>query len=261
MSDENLSTQKNIKLIVSYDGTDFSGWQRQPKMRTVQSEIENALQKMHNKYVPLYAAGRTDTGVHAAAQCANFLSDIKNIKAQNFIPALNSILPRDVRIVSAAETDINFHSRFSAKTRSYRYYIICGRQAHPAELRYAMQIWNVPDINLLNSYARLLHGEIDCSLFASSRDSIFLQGSGSKFRYIYSASFFMENGKLVFEISANAFFRKMVRSIIGTLIFYESRKATQSEFKEILKKGSRENAGPTAITNGLFLWNVGYQNK
>ncbi|MDR3301563.1 MAG: tRNA pseudouridine(38-40) synthase TruA [Spirochaetaceae bacterium] len=249
---------RNIKLIISYDGTDFSGWQIQRNGRTVQGELEKALQVIHKKHLQVSGAGRTDAGVHAAAQCANFITDIENIPPHNFVPALNGLLPHDVRIVSAEEVPPHFHARFSAKSRVYRYYIVSGRQAAPHEARYALQLWTKPSLSMLNAYARLLHGETDCSLFASPSDPIFAKGTGSRCRYIHHAYFFIENRQLVFEISANSFFRRMVRSIIGTLLFYEGRETPPEAFKKILLGGKRANAGPTAAPQGLFLWQVGY---
>lgn len=254
----NETPEKNIKLIIAYDGTDFSGWQIQKRTRTVQGEIEGALEKMHKKHIPLYGAGRTDAGVHAAAQCAHFLTTIKNIRPERFAPALNNLLSGDIRIITSSGADDNFHARFSAKARSYRYYFIAERQALPHEARYAAQLWRLPSITLLNQYTHFLHGDTDCSLFASPSDPIFAKGSGSKYRNIHHAVFFWENGKLVFEIKANAFFRKMVRSIIGTLLYYEEKKTPPELFKKILQEGKRENAGPTAIPGGLFLYRVEY---
>ncbi|GMO36148.1 MAG: hypothetical protein Ta2F_12050 [Termitinemataceae bacterium] len=178
--------------------------------------------------------------------------------AERFTYALNGLLPKDVRIVSSSEAAEKFHARFDATARSYSYYFICGRAAMPYENRYAMQLWRRPDIKLLNAYASLLHGETDCSLFASAKDLIFSRGSGSKYRNIKNAYFFYEGDKLIFEITANAFFWKMVRSILGTLLFYEQRKLSAIEFDAILKEGLRKNAGTTIPPNGLFLRHVEY---
>jgi tRNA pseudouridine38-40 synthase len=247
------SSSRNIKLLISYDGTDFSGWQRQSKNRSVQGEIESALEKIHKHPVSITGSGRTDTGVHAAAQTANFYSDIKNMKSERFIPALNSILPRDVRILEAEEASPEFHSRFDAKMRTYRYFIICGRRAFAHELRYALQLWHQPDIKILNDYTRLLRGEMDCSTFASVQDQ-----SKSRNRFLYQANFFYQGDKLVFEISANAFLWKMVRSIVGSFLFFEEKKILPEEVKKIIQAKDRSLAGPTAPPQGLFLWNVEY---
>lgn len=249
-------TDKNIRLVISYDGTDFSGWQRQPEKRSVQGEIESALEKIHKKPVPLTGSGRTDAGVHAASQIANFFSDIKNMQSGRFVPALNSYLPRDIRILKAETASPDFHSRFDAKMRTYRYFIICGRRGLAHELRYALQLWRQPDARRLNKYARLLRGEMDCSLFAGAGDQ-----SKSRNRFIYQAVFFYQRDHLVFEISANAFLWKMVRSIVGSLLFYEEKKIAPEEVKKMIEAKDRSLAGPTSPPQGLFLWNVEYYRQ
>src|SRR5215510_12898263 len=113
---------RNIKLIIAYDGTDFCGWQRQEKERTVQAVIEHALEKMHGKPVNLTGSGRTDAGVHAMGQAANFYTSINSISPDRFVPALNALLPDDVRVLDACEEKEKFHARFSAVSRTYRYH-------------------------------------------------------------------------------------------------------------------------------------------
>ncbi|MDR2418638.1 MAG: tRNA pseudouridine(38-40) synthase TruA [Treponema sp.] len=248
-------TERNIRLLVAYDGTDFSGWQRQDsaKGRTVQGVLEAALARLHKRPVNLSAAGRTDAGVHAAGQVANFYTDIKNMAAERFVPALNSLLPQDLRVLAAQETSSEFHARFAAQSRTYRYYIIGERHALPHELRYALQLWRRPRVECLNSYARCLRGELDCSVFALSKDP-----SHSRNRYFFGALFFVERDTLVFEITANAFLWKMVRSIVGTLLYCEEHDVSPDAFRALLASGERKQAGPTVPPHGLFLWNVAY---
>jgi tRNA pseudouridine38-40 synthase len=246
-------TERNIRLVVAYDGTDFSGWQRQGPDRSVQGDIEEALLKLHKHPVQLIGSGRTDAGVHAIGQVANFKTDIAHIPAERFVPALNSILERDVRILHAEEASPDFHARFDAKSRTYRYHIICGRPAMPHELRYAWHIWRQPDIARLNAYGRLLLGETDCSLFASPRDP-----SLSRSRYISQARFLVEGTQLIFEITANAFLWKMVRSIVGSLLYYEERAFPVETVQKLLFSGDHRSAGPTAPPEGLFLWQIDY---
>jgi tRNA pseudouridine38-40 synthase len=254
-----IENDRNLRLLIAYDGTDFSGWQRQkgaagePSIRTVQGEIEAALEKIHKGPVSLTGSGRTDSGVHAAGQVANFRSSIRNMEAGRFVPALNGLLPRDIRILEARETRPDFHARFDAKFRTYRYYFICGRKALPWELRYGWQLWRRPGLERLNGYARLLPGELDCSVFAVPGDK-----SKSRSRYISQAYFFVQGDRLVFEISANAFLWKMVRSIAGTMLYYEEKGMDSSGFKEIIASGDRSLAGPTAPPEGLFLWKISY---
>jgi len=250
---------RNIKLIIAYDGTDFSGWQKQDAQRTVQGEIEKALEKIHEHAVPLTGSGRTDAGVHAAGQAANFYTSINSIPAEKFVPALNTILPKDVRILEACETDPEFHARFWAASRTYRYHFIC-RPSLPHESRYNLQLWRFPRIETLNAYGRLLFGETDCSIFAGAGDSALEEGKSTN-RYIYSACFFPEAGRLVFEIRANAFMRKMVRSIAGTFLHYEEKDTPPEKLKEIIAGKERSLAGPTLPPQGLFLWKVEFSNK
>jgi tRNA pseudouridine38-40 synthase len=244
---------RNIRLTIAYDGTAFSGWQRQKEQRSVQGELEKALATLHQHPVALAGAGRTDAGVHARGQTANFYTDIARIRADSFVPALNRLLPQDTRVMAADEAPDAFHARFDAKMRTYRYRIIAGREAFPQERRYALTIRRIPGMAALNGYAALLRGEMDCSLFASPADK-----SLSRFRYINGACFFAEGDALCFEISANAFLWKMARSIVGSLLFYEERALPLGEFEDYLKTGDHRLAGPTAPPHGLTLWKVTY---
>jgi len=243
---------RNIKLLIAYDGTDFCGWQRQEHDRTVQGVIEQALEKMHKKPVNLTGSGRTDAGVHAIGQTANFYTWLNSIPSDRFVPALNSLLPQDVRILDACEEKSEFHARFSASARIYRYQFICG-PALPHERRYSLNLFRFPRMEVLNAYGRLLLGETDCSIFAASGDT-----SKSKHRYIYRACFFVEGNRLIFEICANAFLRKMVRSVAGTFLHYEENNTPPEKLRDIIASKDRALAGPTLPPQGLFLWKVEY---
>ena len=244
--------ERNIKLTIAYDGTDFCGWQRQEKERTVQGVIEDALEKLHGHPINLTGSGRTDSGVHALGQAANFYTDIESIPADRFAPALNSSLPQDVRVLESCETDKEFHARFSAKARIYRYQFIC-RPLLPHESRYNLHLRRFPRLELLNAYGRLLLGETDCSIFAAAGDT-----SASKNRYVYRAYFYVEKDSLIFEICANAFLRNMVRSVAGTFLHYEETATPPEKLREIISTGERSLAGPTLPPQGLFLWQVEY---
>jgi len=249
---------RNILLRISYDGTDFHGWQKQlckgtETFRTVQGEIERALTLLHKHPVDLIGSGRTDAGVHACGQAAHFITDIVRITPESFVPALNSSLPKDIRIMEAAHVSDSLQARFSARSRTYRYFIHCGRTAFAHQLPYCWHIRREPDIALLNRMASLLSGELDCTTFSAAGDR-----SRSKSRYIYSARFFPDREYLVFEISANAFLWKMVRSITGTLLQYEQQKRTERDFECALRSRNRREAGETAPPQGLFLWSIEY---
>jgi tRNA pseudouridine38-40 synthase len=243
---------RNIKLLIAYDGTDFHGWQRQDKNRTVQGVIETALEKIHGAHVTLTGCGRTDSGVHATGQVANFFTNMNNIPSDRFNLALNSLLPSDVRILESGETTPQFHARFSACARAYRYQFIC-RTLLPHESRYHLRLRRFPRLDLLNAYGRQLLGETDCTIFASSGDM-----SKSMNRYIYYSLFYMEGERLIFEICANAFLRNMVRSVAGTFLHYEEKNTPPEKMREIIASKERSLAGPTLPPQGLFLWNIKY---
>lgn len=250
---EEKNPGRNIKLIIAYDGTDFCGWQRQENQRTVQGVIEQALEKIHGEKITLAGSGRTDSGVHAKGQTGNFYSGINSIPQENFSHAVNSLLPKDVRILHSCEAEKDFHARFSACARIYRYFFTLRRPALPCESRYNLSLARFPDLQTLNAYGRLLLGETDCSIFCGAGDM-----SKSKNRYIYTCRFFMEGERLVFEIRANAFLRNMVRSISGTLLHYEEKQTPCEKLKKIILSKDRSLAGPTLPPNGLFLWKVDY---
>lgn len=248
---------KNILLTISYDGTDFCGWQTQENKRTVQQEIENALTKIHKTKTIIYGSGRTDSGVHAVGQAANFYSPIDSIPTKNYIRALNSILSNDIRILDAKSVDPNFSARKSATSRIYRYFINFNDFLCANNSRF---VWNVnnysPNLQKLNNFCKCLHGEIDCASFTASGDE-----SLSTNRYIFDAKFFIQkdlwqNDLLVFQIEANAFLWKMVRTLTGTLVNLDKNNADENVMIDILKAKNRTKAGITAPPQGLFLYKI-----
>ncbi len=247
-------------LTVSYDGTDFCGWQRQDfsdagkSVRTVQGVLENALEKLHHQKVKLQGSGRTDSGVHAFAQAANFFSPIDSIPVERYARALNAFLPPDVRVNAAEVVDETFSSRFSATSRTYRYFIHTGEAPFASEMRYVWHVGHRPDLDVLNSMCAHLKGELDCATFAASGDQ-----SVSTCRYIEDAHFYRESeDRIVFEITANAFLWRMVRSLVGSLIFFEKSGKDGEYFKSVLESRDRKKAGPTAPPTGLFLYKIDF---
>ena len=254
---------KNILLTVSYDGTDFCGWQRQDQgkiknySRTVQGEIETALSKMLKTEITLYGSGRTDSGVHAVAQKANFYSPVDSIPEKNYIRALNAFLPPDIRITDSMEVPEDFNSRKNSTSRIYRYFISTAVSTTANMNRFSWSVPYEPDLERLNKMASYLKGEMDCASFASSGDE-----SLSTNRYIDGARFFKQKcfphdeEFLVFEIEANAFLWKMVRTLTGTLINLDENGAEPEVFKEIIDSKDRRKAGVTAPPQGLFLYDI-----
>ncbi|MGI5116500.1 tRNA pseudouridine(38-40) synthase TruA [Treponema sp. SP13] len=258
---------RNILLTLSYDGTDFCGWQRQDRsdagqsVRTVQAVLEEALAKLHGSYVTLYGSGRTDSGVHALSQAANFFSPIDSIPIEKYPLIINNMLPPDVRVMSAVSVDEKFNARYSATSRVYRYCMFASGTP-PAHLaRYVWPLFRMPDVQKLNKLAACLSGELDCASFAASGDE-----SLSTNRYIERARFFSEQvfpyGTLVvFEIKANAFLWKMVRTLTGTLLQLEKKGAPDDALKKIIDARDRKKAGITAPPQGLFLHEVKFDGK
>lgn len=248
--------ERNIKLTVAYDGTDFLGWQIQKKGRTVQGVMQEGLSRMHGHPVHVLAAGRTDSGVHATGQVANFHTDIDSIAPDRFRDAVNAYLPRDVRVLSSAEVGPRFHARRSARLRVYRYYTVCAPVLLPHLRNFRHWIRRSLDFTRLNEMASVLVGRHDFSCFSLEGDA-----NVSKVRDISSSAFHLEGDTLVYTIASNSFLWKMVRTIIGTLLMLEEQGLGAREMRLIMETGSRSNAGGTAPARGLFLERVVYDSE
>jgi tRNA pseudouridine38-40 synthase len=251
-----LKETRNIRLDLSYDGTDFQGWQIQNSGRTVQGEIEKALKALHGRDVPLFGSGRTDSGVHATGQVANFHSSLTSIPEERFREAVNSHLPRDIRVMRSRVVTDKFHSRYDARVRVYKYYLLHS-DAGMAHLRnYCYLTRGKFDIQHLNRLAAPIVGVHDFTTFAAARDE-----NKSKVRDIFSASFYPEGNFIVFKVSGNAFLWRMIRSLTGTIINLAADGEKAEKMEEILSSRDRSAAGPTAPARGLFLHRVLYESE
>ncbi len=251
-----MKETRNIRLDLSYDGTDFQGWQIQNSGRTVQGEIEKALKALHGVDVPLYGSGRTDSGVHASGQVANFHSHLSSIPEERYREAVNSHLPRDIRIMKSRVVPDKFHSRYDARVRVYKYYLLHS-DAGMAHLRnYCYLTRDKFDIQQLNRLAAPIVGVHDFTTFAAARDE-----NESKVRDIFSASFYPEGNFIVFKVTGNAFLWRMIRSLTGTIINLAVAGENEDKMKEILSSCDRSQAGPTAPARGLFLHRVLYESE
>jgi tRNA pseudouridine38-40 synthase len=246
-------SRRNIRITVAYDGTNFWGWQIQKTGRTVQGVLEQALQRIHGHEVRVNAAGRTDSGVHATAQVVNFYSDLDSIPEQQFKDALNSYLPHDVRVLKSINANADFHARFSALSRLYRYYIYLAPVGLPHIRRYCWRVTVKPDIQRVNSLAAAIIGEHDFSSFCATGDT-----SKSRIKKVFTSCFYWKGLFLVYEIIATSFLRKMVRNIVGTLIEFEKNEQSKEALIELVEKKDRNMAGQTAPARGLFLEKVDY---
>lgn len=243
----------NIKLTIAYDGTSYCGWQIQDNDVTVQGTIEKALSKMHNAPIKLIGAGRTDSGVHAAGQCANFHSDMDSVPPEKFREALNSLLPRDIRILKSEKADSSFHARYDDVERIYKYYIINRDMCYPWLERYCCCVKENFDIGRLNEIVAPLAGHHSFASFSSVMEDGYPME-----RTVYSAVFYAKENYIVFKISADGFLRKMVRSVVGTSFDLYRKGSGGKEMKEILEAKNRESAGACAPAKGLFLDRVIY---
>lgn len=245
--------RRSIALTLSYDGTDFRGFQVQPETRTVQSVVEAGLERLLEEPIRIAGAGRTDSGVHAAGQVVSFRTQNMGIPADKIAVTLNSRLPADVSAIGSREVPEEFHARYSAVQRTYRYFLYADEVRNPLIDRYAVRFRRLPSLRRLNEYSAELTGTHDFTTFASSRDK-----SGTRVRTIDQASWHSRGCMLVFEISARSFMWHMVRSIVGTLVALDSVQAPVQDLRNMLEAGDRSLAGNTAAAHGLVFYKVTY---
>ncbi len=247
---------RNIKLLIAYNGKNYAGWQIQDNDITIQGIIEEALKKIHKYEIKITGSGRTDSGVHARGQVANFKTDLNSLPAEKFALALNSILPDDIRILESREVNISFNSRYDAVERIYKYQLTDIYKIMPWERDFSMYINKKLDINILNNIASVVVGTHDFSAFSAP-----MEEHVSPVRTIYSSSFFPSYPYIIYKISGNGFLRKMVRSIIGTIVEIYKNGQGRDNFEKILKSCDRSLSGATAPSRGLFLDSVIYGRK
>lgn len=241
-------------MVVEYDGTDFFGFQFQPKARTVQGEIERCLLQITQEQVRVAAAGRTDTGVHARGQVVSFRTGSR-LAESDLLRALNAVLPSDISVLRVVGVGPNFHARFSARSREYEYLIVNREQPLALRRREACHVRLPLADEAMNEACGLLVGKHDFASFS---------GAGRQERTVRTVirATCKREGQLVrVELAADAFLPHMVRNIVGTLIWLGTGKLDQASFAEILRGGKRSLAGPTAPAQGLYLTRVNYGNE
>ncbi len=241
---------QNYKLSLSYDGTDFYGWQRQPDKRTIQGVLEESLTKITRKKIHVAGAGRTDAGVHAQEQVANFKANL-SLKDDELFRALNSLLPNEIRVNSLKKVDVDFHARKMAKSKIYQYRIINSPIISPFLQRYALQ-WSSPlKVNLMKEAALLFAREADFQAFSSNR----LLNSVRK---VMRSEVEKKGDEIIYTVEAKGFLRYMVRTMAGTLLEIGKGKMPPEIIEEIFKEKIRSLAGPTILAKGLCLIKVNY---
>ncbi len=259
---------RNIKLVLEYDGTNYHGWQTQPNLPTIQDTIEESLAKLTQTPIRIIGAGRTDTGVHAEGQVANFHTD-SQIPVIAFQKGLNAMLPRDIVVCSATEVSTEFHARFSATSRRYRYTIL-NREYPSALMRQSSYCFQTEiDVSLTNELCRILVGKHDFSSFQKAgSDRI------NPVCEIYEAHWWQKEPYVYFDIEADSFLRGMVRAITGTILtlnrkFWKPTSGTQNikfrdaetQLRRILEAKDRAAAGMSAPAHGLSLVRVQYNTS
>ncbi|AEM79570.1 tRNA pseudouridine(38-40) synthase TruA [Thermoanaerobacter wiegelii] len=243
---------RNVMIVVEYDGTNYHGWQYQENAVTVQEVLQKAIKKVTGEEVNLIGASRTDTGVHALYQVANFRTNTK-IPAEKLPYALNSVLPDDIVVVQAKDVEDSFHARYSAKRKRYKYIILNRKFPMPTMRNYCWHISYPLSIEKMKKAASYLIGTHDFSAFKASGSS-----KTSTIRTVYDLTIEKNEEFINIEIEANGFLYNMVRIIVGTLSYVGLGKIEENEVYDILKSRDRTKAGITAPPQGLYLIKIMY---
>ena len=245
---------RNIKLTIEYDGKEYQGWQKQKNKLNIQGNIEQAIKQVTGEDVELNASGRTDSGVHALGQVANFKTN-SNVPIEKFPIAINTFLKKSIRIIKAEEVDERFHSRLTCKKKTYRY-IINNSENQSAIYRNLETFFPEKlDIEKMKEAIKYFEGEHDFKAFKASGTS-----SKSSVRTIYKAEVKeMPNNRIYIELTGNGFLYNMVRIIVGTLVDVGLGKIKPEEVKDIIESKDRSKAGKTFPPQGLYLLKVEYE--
>lgn len=246
---------RNVKLTIAYDGSNYSGWQRQKQYKTVQEQIENKLSLISGEKIVIHGAGRTDARVHAWGQVASFKTG-RQMEPLAWQRALNSMLPEDIVIIAAEEVAGDFHARYSAKNKHYRYRILFSPYPWPFERNYAWHIFYKLNLDAMQKAAALLVGKHDFSSFQATGSHV-----QSSVRQIEKLAFNFKGEILEMDFVADGFLRHMVRNIVGTLVEVGRGKLVPADLSGILEARDRSQAGPTAPPQGLYLISVSYPSN
>jgi tRNA pseudouridine38-40 synthase len=249
---------RNLKVTLSYDGSDFAGWQVQPDLPTVQGTLASAIGRITGEKVLPQGSGRTDAGVHALAQVVTLVTE-SQVPTENFLRALNDILPASVRVTAVEEVAGDFHARKSARRKTYRYRVYRGEICPPFLARY---VWHYPyalDEEAMARAAATVEGEHDFTSFAAvdperGRDG----GPVSNVRTIFSSRWERVGDEFAYSVSGSGFLHHMVRNLVGTFILVGKRTMRVEDVAHVLEARDRSAAGATAPASGLYLVNVEY---
>ncbi len=243
---------RNLKLTLAYDGTEFHGWQIQPALRTIQGELQEALQKLFNHEVNVTGSGRTDAGVHAHGQVANVLTT-RSMDTDAVLRGANALLPNEVRVMAVEEVDLNFHARHSARSKTYEYHLWREPIVSPFSCRYVYAFRYSLDECAMDAGATYFLGTHDFTSFCSAATEV-----EDRVRIIFDASWQRSESTWVFRISGNGFLQYMVRTIAGTLVQIGQGRLKPEQLPAIFEARDRRLAGPSLPPHGLHLIQVNY---
>lgn len=246
---------QKLKAIISYDGTNFSGYQIQPNKRTIQGELERAIRTIHKgEHVRVYSSGRTDTGVHAKAQTIHFTPKGHLINV-NWKRALNSLLPDDIYVHEVEPVPEGFHVRFDALAKEYRYYVTVGDEPDVFKANYRHQIKDKLDVKAMKKACQQFIGTHDFTSFSSAKSTV----KGSKVRTLYDVQCHRRDAEFEFIFRGDGFLYNMVRILVGALIDVGRGRFSPEEISGLIEKRDRTLVGDTAPPQGLYLWRVFYE--
>jgi tRNA pseudouridine38-40 synthase len=249
---------RNLKLTLSYDGSEFAGWQVQPNLPTIQGTLASAIGRITGEKVLPQGSGRTDAGVHALAQVVTFVTE-SSVPVANFVKALNDVLPVSIRVLEVEEVVAGFHARHCALKKTYRYRMYRGPICPPFLARY---VWHYPfplDEQAMIRAAASIQGEHDFTSFAAVDPERELDGVPvSNVRRIFSSNWDRQEDELIYTVTGSGFLHHMVRNLVGTFILVGKGTLAVGDLGAILEKKSRSAAGATAPASGLYLVNVAY---
>lgn len=246
-----------LKLTVEYDGTEFHGFQKQGHLRTVQGELEAVLARVTRQSLPVVGASRTDAGVHARGQVVHVdIDETVQLPLEKWVHVLNRGLPPDLAVRKAERTTGDFHARFTARWKWYRYSLVMSRPSAFA-VRYAARSLTLLDTGAMQAAAQLMVGERDFSSFCSTRAQ-----QESKVRTIFAVDVARRGERgVIFDVRGNAFLHNMVRIMVGTLVQVGRGLVQPDAVQSILDDRDRRRAGPTAPAHGLCLWHIEYGSR
>lgn len=243
---------RRIRLIVSYDGTNYVGWQIQPNGVSVQELLEKALFELTGEQIRVEGSGRTDSGVHARAQVAHFDTNVR-MAANKFAIAMNTHLPDDIRVLFSEECDPSFHARFSAKKKEYAYTIHLGAHADVFSRLTSLHLHTVPDLAVMQTAASCVLGEHDFNAFKCTGSTM-----ENTVRTVTRSEWVRKGPYLIYTVEGNGFLYNMVRILVGTMLEIGSGKRPVSDMQKAIENGNRSDAGATAPAHGLCLIRVVY---